>query len=228
MIKLVIFDMDGVLIDSEEAVTVAAVEALESWGIKASPSDFKQFTGMGENKFIGGVAELYGKEFDPAMKDLTYKIYVVKSVDTANNKIYVDTADERVTDYPWSKPIVSRLNQAGYKTAIASAADKIKVDCNVKCIGLDLSVFSAVITGSDVTRHKPNPDVFLKAAEKSGIAPQYSLVIEDAVSGVQAAKAAGMTCIALTTSFDEETLRNAGADYVLPGLENAFELISSL
>ena len=215
MIKLVIFDMDGVLIDSEEAVTVAAVEALESWGIKASPSDFKQFTGMGENKFIGGVAELYGKEFDPAMKDLTYKIYV-------------DTADERVTVYPWSKPIVSRLNQAGYKTAIASAADKIKVDCNVKCIGLDLSVFSAVITGSDVTRHKPNPDVFLKAAEKSGIAPQYSLVIEDAVSGVQAAKAAGMTCIALTTSFDEETLRNAGADYVLPGLENAFELISSL
>lgn len=215
MIKLVIFDMDGVLIDSEEAVTVAAVEALESWGIKASPSDFKQFTGMGENKFIGGVAELYGKEFDPAMKDLTYKIYVY-------------TADERVTVYPWSKPIVSRLNQAGYKTAIASAADKIKVDCNVKCIGLDLSVFSAVITGSDVTRHKPNPDVFLKAAEKSGIAPQYSLVIEDAVSGVQAAKAAGMTCIALTTSFDEETLRNAGADYVLPGLENAFELISSL
>nr|MCR5485357.1 HAD hydrolase-like protein [Clostridiales bacterium] len=156
MLKLVIFDMDGVLIDSEDAITKAALEALKSgWNIDAKYEDFKQFTGMGENKFIGSVAEMYGVPYTLEMKDLTYKIYC-------------DTAVERVTVYPWSKKLIESLLNIGLKTAVASAADTVKVKCNLECIGIDTSCFSALITGSEVEKNKPNPDIFLAAAKKAG------------------------------------------------------------
>jgi beta-phosphoglucomutase len=216
MIKLVIFDMDGVLIDSEHAITLAALEALKKgWGINADYADFKQFTGMGENKFIGGVAELYGVPYDLRMKDMAYDIYC-------------KTARERVTVYGWSKPLIKSLVEQGYKVAVASAADMVKVRCNIECIGIDTSLFSAIITGSDVTRHKPDPEVFLKASEAAGISPSESLVFEDAVSGVKAAKAAGMKCIAVTTSFDRETLIKAGADETLDSLDGATDIIKTI
>ncbi len=216
VLKLIIFDMDGVLIDSEHAITLAALEALKNgWGIDAAYEDFKQFTGMGENKFIGGVAELYGVPYVTAMKDAAYDIYC-------------KTARERVTVYGWSKPLTHALVENGYKIAIASAADAVKVRCNIDCIGVVESMFSSIITGSDVTKHKPDPEVFLKAAEKAGILPSESLVFEDAVSGVMAAKAAGMKCIAVTSSFDREALLKAGADAVLDALDGAAEVIRVL
>ena len=72
----------------------------------------------------------------------------------------------------------------------------------------------AIVTGSDVQRKKPAPDIFLKAAEKAGIDPKNCAVAEDSIAGIQAAKAAGMLALAVTTTFDREALENAGADYV--------------
>jgi len=204
--------MDGVLIDSEEAVTLAAMEALHIWGVNAEFDDFKQFTGMGENKFIGGVAEKYGVPYTFDMKDKTYEIYVA-------------TAGDRVTVYPWSKQVLDGMAERGIKIALASAADYIKVECNLKCIGVDPNIFSSIVTGSDVEHKKPHPEIFLTAAKKAGFNPAETLVVEDAVSGVQAAKAAGMFCLALTTSFDEQTLKTAGADFVLPELSGVFNII---
>lgn len=216
MLRLIIFDMDGVLIDSEHAITLAAQEALKTgWGIDAAYGEFKRFTGMGENRFIGGVAELHGVPYDAAMKDLAYDIYC-------------KTAGERVRVYGWSKPLTRSLVDDGYKIAVASAADLVKVRCNIGCIGVDERLFSAVITGSDVTRHKPDPEVFLKAARAVGIPPSEALVFEDAVSGVTAAKAAGMKCIAVTTSFGREALERAGADAVLDALDGARDAIRAL
>jgi beta-phosphoglucomutase len=212
MIKSVIFDMDGVLIDSEEAITLAALEALRFWNVNAKFEDFKQFTGMGENKFIGGVAAKYGVAYTFDMKDKTYEIYVTK-------------AKERVTVYPWSKQVLDGMAARGIKIALASAADAVKVECNLDCIGVDKNIFSSLITGSDVEHKKPHPEIFLTAAKKAGFEPAETLVVEDAVSGVQAAKAAGMLCLALTTSFDEQTLKTAGADYVSAELTGIFKLI---
>jgi len=212
MIHSVIFDMDGVLIDSEEAVTLAAMEALRSWGVHAEFDDFKQFTGMGENKFIGGVAAKYGVPYTFDMKDKTYEIYVA-------------TAAERVQVYPWSKEVLTGMAKRGIKIALASAADYTKVECNLKCIGVDPSIFSAIVTGSDVEHKKPHPEIFLTAAKNAGFKPDETLVVEDALSGVKAAKAAGMLCLALTTSFDEQALKEAGADFVSVKLNDIFELI---
>lgn len=214
MTELIIFDMDGVLVDSEPAITLAAMDALSEWGVKAQYGDFKQYTGMGDDRFIGGVAEKYGVSYDLKMKARAYEIYLAK-------------AGERVKVYPWSKNLIGTLAEK-YLLTVASASDWVKVECNIKCIGVDPGTFKAVITGSDVTRKKPFPDIFLKAAEKAGVKPENAVVIEDAVSGVCAAKAAGAKCVAVTTSFPKEKLLEAGADFVTDDLAEAPELISRI
>lgn len=216
MIRLVIFDMDGVLIDSEDAITRASMEMLQKdYNIPARYEDFKPFTGMGETVFIGSVAQKYGVPFCEAMRTEAYRIYC-------------ETAKERVTVFPWSKSLPKQLTENGYKVAVGSAADEVKVKCNLDCIGADRSVFSAIVTASEVVRKKPDPEIFLRCAEKSGVAPENCLVFEDAVSGVQAAKAGGMRCIAITTSFDADTLYRAGADLVVDDLNDALRLIQNI
>ena len=104
----------------------------------------------------------------------------------------------------------------------------MKVECNLRCIGADPSVFAALITGSDVKNKKPAPDIFLLAAEKAGVDTSSIVVFEDAISGVMAAKAAGCVCIAVTTSFPADKLYQAGADFVVDDLSLAPEIIEKL
>jgi len=228
MLKLVIFDMDGVLVDSEPAITQASIESLrENFGIEAKHSDFKEFTGMGDDRFIQGVAEKYGKKYDVKLKLRAYEIYTAKK--------------DRVKVFPRAKKLIHNLNNIGLRCAVASASDLVKVKINIKKIklGRSLKIITTdspydktakcplyVITGSDVKNKKPAPEIFLKAAETSGIPPENAIVIEDAVSGVKAAKAAGMTCIGVTTSFSKKILFDAGADYVVNKLYDVFEIIS--
>lgn len=199
--KLVIFDMDGVLVDSEPAITKASIQTLAENGITAKYDDFKSFTGMGDDKFISGVCEKYSAPYDPVLKERAYELYIKH-------------AAEWIEVFGWSKDILTKLHGLGYSLAVASASDTVKVECNLKQIGIDTAIFSALATGSDVTNKKPAPDIFLFAAKKAGFDPKDCLVVEDAVSGIQAAKAAGMRALGVTTSFDANTLQNAGADFV--------------
>ena len=230
MVKLVIFDMDGVLVDSEPAITQASIESLrENFGIEPKHADFKEFTGMGDDKFIQGVAEKYGKTYDAKLKLRAYEIY------TAHK--------DWVKVFPRAKKLIHNLNNIGLQCAVASASDLVKVKVNIKKIKLGKSIQIVttenkditnakrplyVVTGTDVKNKKPDPEIFLKAAETAGISPKHSIVIEDAVSGVQAAKAAGMTCIAVTTSFNRKILFEAGADYVVNKLYGAFDIIRNI
>jgi len=230
MLKLVIFDMDGVLVDSEPAITHASIESLKEIGVNAKEKDFKEFTGMGDDKFIQGVAEKYGKTYDVKLKLRAYEIYTIRK--------------NRVKVFPKAKKLIQNINNIGLKCAVASASDLVKVKINLKRIklGKSLKIITMdgsqdgmkskrliyVITGTDVKNKKPDPEIFLKAAQSAGISPEYCLVTEDAVSGIQAAKAAGMKCIGVTTSFNRRTLLNAGADFVIDKLYDAFEIIKNL
>ena len=209
--RLVIFDMDGVLVDSEPAITQAAIESLAERGIAAVRGDFKQFTGMGDDLFIGGVARIHGGEYDPAMKARAYEIYMAHM--------------ERVGVFPASKRAIESLAASGFAVAVASASDRIKVEANIAAVGVDISIFAVVLTGSDVTRKKPDPEIFAKTARMAGYAPERCVVIEDAISGVQAARAAGMDCVAVLTSFDAEKLLDAGARAALADVGAAAEWI---
>jgi len=202
MIRAVLFDMDGVLVNTEAIINAAAIRALAEFGVQAKPADFAPFVGAGENRYVGGVAELYGKTFVPEMKRRTYEIYL-------------ELLPGMGRAFPGARQLVERLRRAGIACAVASSADRIKVEANLTTtVGVPLSLFGTIVTGEDVTRRKPFPDLFLLAAERLGIAPAACCVVEDAVNGVQAAKAAGMRCVAVATSFSPAELLTAGADLV--------------
>ena len=176
--------------------------------------------GTGEDRFIGGVAEKYGVAVDiGADKARTYEIYesLVKG---------------RLESLPGAVDFVRECRSRGLKTALASSADRRKVEANLAGIGLSDTDFDAVVDGLQVERKKPYPDIYLEAARRIGAEPVFCLVVEDAVSGVKAAKAAGMRCLALAGSFPETELRAAGADYFAADLASAartiFDEISQL
>lgn len=201
-----IFDMDGVLVKSEHAMRSAGVEVLAKYGVCARESDFLPFTGMGEERFLAGVAEQHGVRYRPEMKQQAYALYLAR----ARDMVYV---------FPTTQPALRSVRAMGFRVAVASSADRVKVLANLACIGVEESFFDAVVTGSEAARKKPDPELFLLAAKKLGLAPARCLVTEDAVSGIQAAKAAGMASIAVTTSFGAETLRNlAGPDEIVPDI----------
>jgi beta-phosphoglucomutase-like phosphatase (HAD superfamily) len=94
-------------------------------------------------------------------------------------------------------------------------------------IGVDESIFSALVTGSDVARKKPFPDIYLKGAHRIGMAPQDCLVIEDAISGIQAAHAAGMDAVGVPTTFSQEVLQEkANPEYMLHKIRELTDLFN--
>jgi HAD superfamily hydrolase (TIGR01509 family) len=206
VITAVLFDMDGVLVDSEPIINAAAIRALAEFGIAARPEDFEPFVGAGEDRYVGGVAELHGRTFVPEMKHRTYRWYL---------KLLPGMGKA----FPGAKDLIERLCGQGIACAVASSADRIKVEANLtQVLGVSLDRFAALVTGEDVTRRKPHPDIFLEAARRLDVPPQACCVIEDAVNGVEAAKAARMRCVAVATSFPAETLAAAGADLVRPAI----------
>ena len=201
--KAILFDMDGVLIESEFLMRHAAIQALAEWGIEAKHEDFREFTGMGEDMFVGGVAEKYGHTYTYDMKDRAYDYFGEQVKELAH-------VPEGV------KEMLTTLHEKGLVMAVCSAADLRKVRYNIQAIGVDESIFSALVTGSDVERKKPFPDIYLKGAELIGMDPKDCLVVEDAVSGIKAAHAAGMDAVGVPTTFSkEELMERVHPEYLL-------------
>jgi HAD superfamily hydrolase (TIGR01509 family) len=204
-IQAVLFDMDGVLVDSEPFIAEASVLMFQRiHHTSVSPEDFLPFVGMGEDKFLQGVADQYGVPLSlPADKVSTYDIYL-------------EIIQGRLLPIPGVVRFVHECRNRNLKTAVATSADHRKMDGNLNEIDLPPESFDTCITGDDIQRKKPDPETFLKAAANLNTPPDYCLVIEDALNGVQAAKAAGCRCLAISSSFSEDQLQQAGADRVIP------------
>lgn len=197
MIKGVLFDMDGVLVDSEAIICRAAVTMFSETGVTVSPEDFHPFVGTGENRYIGGVAEKYGVTID------------ITSAKARVYELYESYAQEGLTALPGALDLVNHCRLSGLMTAVATSADKVKMEINLAGIGLPESAFDAIVTGEDVIHKKPAPDIYLEAAARLGLEADECLVIEDAVSGIKAAKSAGCRCLAVTTSYSADRLHEA-------------------
>jgi HAD superfamily hydrolase (TIGR01509 family) len=209
MIRGILFDMDGVLVDSESFISEAAVLMFKELGVNVTAEDFKPFTGMGENRYLGGVAEKYGIIVD------------IEKIKARTYEIYTDLVRNKLSPLPGSYEFVSKCRKKGFKLALATSADRIKMEVNLREIGLAVDSFNSIVTGMDVKRKKPFPDIYIKAAESLDLNPQECLVVEDAVSGIEAGKAAGCRCLALTTSFPADALKDA--DWICDTLLNAPE-----
>jgi len=207
MIKAVLFDMDGVLLDSEHYITRAGMMMFEEKGFKVNYDDFKEFTGMGETRFLGGVAEKHGIPFD------------VEEDKTRAYEIYREIVKGQLEAFPGVFEFIDKCKRKGLRTAVATSADKVKMLINLEGIGLEKSKFDAIITGEEVENKKPDPEIFIEVSKKMDLLPEECLVVEDAVSGVKAAKAAGCKCLALTTSFSPDELKEA--DWITRDLSTA-------
>ncbi|MDX9755294.1 MAG: HAD-IA family hydrolase [bacterium] len=206
-IQAVIFDMDGVLVDSEEFICEAAIRYFAELGVQVKAEDFLDFVGMGENRYIGGVAEKYHVPID------------IEQAKIRTYQIYDNIVRGRLEPLDGVLDFLRRCRTLGLKTAVATSADRTKMDINLREMGLTETDFTVCIHGQQVERKKPHPDIFLLAAEKMGIAPACCLVVEDAISGIQAAKAAGCKALGLMTSFSAEQL--AQADWIAHTLADA-------
>lgn len=213
----VIFDMDGVLCDSEPFICEAACQMFEeNHALIVKPEDFEAFVGMGENRYLGGVAEKYEVELDlEEDKAQTYKIYL-------------EIIRGRLGPLPGVTEFIEFCRQRDLALAVATSADRIKLEGNLQEISLPPEDFDALVNGEEVEHKKPAPDIFLLAARRLNVTPRNCLVVEDAISGVRAAKAAGCLCLGLTTTFDDADLLAAGADWTAPDLAHVPEALQSL
>jgi HAD superfamily hydrolase (TIGR01509 family) len=205
--KAIIFDMDGVLCDSEPFILEAAMWMFQNnYKTKVAAEDFLPFVGAGEDRYLGGVAEKYGITPD-----------LDRDKATTYNR-YLTIIKGRLQPMPGVKEFISKCRQYQLKLAVATSADLIKMDGNLQEIGLPANTFDTCVNGLDIKHKKPHPEIFLTAAERLEIPPVDCIVIEDAPNGIQAAKAAGARCLGLTSSFTEKELQNAGADWVADDL----------
>ena len=209
MIGGVLFDMDGVLVDTEEFICKAAIKMFDEMGLIVQPEDFLPFVGMGENRYIGGVAEKYGQVVD--IIRAKSRIYT----------IYEDISRGSIKPLPGALVFMNLCRSRGFRLALATSADRVKMEINMREIGLKESDFNFVADGLMVERKKPFPDIYLLAAEKIGLDPAECLVVEDAPSGIRAAREAGCKTLAVATSFKKEDIKEA--DWICDSLENVPE-----
>jgi HAD superfamily hydrolase (TIGR01509 family) len=211
-IQAVLFDMDGVLTDSEPLICEAAVRMFQQKGLRVKREDFLPFVGTGEDRYLGGVAAQYRFAVDLIeAKQRTYEIYLALVPST-------------LRAFPGAQTLVRSCQSQGLKVALVSSADAIKIQANLNQIGLPPNIWDAVVTAEDVQQKKPAPDLFLAAARQLNLRPEECVVVEDAISGIQAAQAAGMRCVAIAQTFaagklsDADLVRQRIADVVLTDL----------
>ncbi|MBQ3141422.1 MAG: HAD-IA family hydrolase [Clostridia bacterium] len=215
-IKAVLFDMDGVLVNTEATMLRSAKLALNEWNIFPADEDFTEFIGCGEDKFVGGVAEKHGVPYVQDMKKRAYEIYG----ELILGEIYV---------YPGTNDMLTELHNRGYRMAVCSSADRVKVEINIKAAKIDRELFDGISSANDVKRTKPFPDLFLRGSELTGIAPENCVVIEDAVSGIKAAKVAGMHNIAVSSTMTPDVLREqADPEVIVARTVDILELLPPL
>lgn len=207
----ILFDCDGVLVDSEPAMAEISALAYQDFGAPATAADFLPYIGQGEQDYFGQVAQKYGLVFDDTIRTHIYAKYI-------------DLAQRFVRPFPGVRDLVRSLKAQGYRIAVASSSVKVKVDVNLSVLKLPEQTFDAVLTGSDLERKKPYPDIYLLAAERLAASPEECLVIEDSTSGVIAGKSAGMTVIGFTSAHTGAELKAAGADFVVDDLSNVLML----
>jgi beta-phosphoglucomutase len=204
MTRAAIWDVDGTLVDTAELHFQAWYEVCREQGRDFTRADFAATFGRRNPEII---AHLFGERFTPRQ---------VEELGDRKEVLYRAAAGKGVTLLPGVAALLQGLHQEGFRQAIGSSAPRANLELILNRTGVQ-RYFGAVVSMEDTTRGKPDPQVFLTAAEKVGVAPARCVVFEDAVAGVQAARAGGMRCVAVSFvgHHPEEALRRAGADLVV-------------
>jgi HAD superfamily hydrolase (TIGR01509 family) len=203
-VRAVIFDMDGVVVDSEPYSVQALLDILRQYGIEPTADDLRRS---------------YGRRVRDDFVDYFTRYSVTADVTTAiahKHARYYHLAAGHLQPFPGVMSLLKRLCDCGYRLALASSGDRVKVAFGMQALSLH-GAFETVVTGDDVAHSKPDPEIYLTAAQRLGVRPAICVAIEDAPAGVEAAKRAGMRCIAVTNSVARDQLQ--AADLIVDSLE---------
>ena len=181
MIRAVIFDLDGVIVESEDAHIEAEREIFQKYNVKISAEELHTYTGtMAKVMFT----ELIAK----------YKLNTTfEKINRQKEEILLKLLDKDAEPTKGVLNLIQELKLEGIKLAVGSSSTRRMVDYILNKLKLT-QVFNRVITAEDIEHSKPNPEIFLKAAKELKVKPSQCLVIEDSKLGVEAAKSAGMKC----------------------------------
>jgi beta-phosphoglucomutase len=202
MIKGIVFDMDGVLIDSHPVHRIAWSKFLATVGKCVSDEGLS---------FI-----LAGRRREEILRHFLGDLSESKIAEYGHQKdLFFEENFQDVRLIPGVSKFLETLETAGLEAGIATSASSARTWGTLRRLELDQK-FTAVVTGDDVDAGKPDPAVYKLAAQRMNLSPRQLLVLEDAPCGVQAAKAAGMRCVGVSTNGRAEMLRQCGAELVIP------------
>lgn len=201
--KSVIFDLDGTLIDSELNYLESDRVFLARYGVEWTDELWRRFVGIGSRSMLQWMRRETGIETS------------VDELLEEKNLAYLDVARRNTRVFPQMVALVKRLRSEGFSLAIATGSSQAVLNEVLDIAGLR-GLFDVVVSADEVAAGKPSPDVFLEAARRLGAVAERCVVVEDSRYGVEAAVAAGMSCIAVPTVVTEplpESFGKAGLLY---------------
>lgn len=203
MLRGLLFDMDGVLVNNLEVHREAFAEFFRRYGVERSFDELSRVFGKGNDDIMG--------ELMP--KDIVERVGI-RELGYEKEAIYREIYAPTISPQPGLLQFLAEGQERGLRSAVGSSGCKANVDfvldkCHIT------HFFSATVAGDQVTHCKPDPEIYLTAASKLGLEPCECIVFEDAEAGIEAAKRAGMKVVALATTFDREFLARLSPDMII-------------
>lgn len=203
---LAIFDHDGVLVDSLEFHQRAWLELGARAGLPFTEEFIRATFGMTNPSIF---RSLLGNDLDPGE---------IAHLGDLKEQCYRDVARDQLVLMPGVRETLDALSRRGWLLAIGSSGPRANLELTIERCGLE-GRFASIVGLEDITHGKPDPEVFLRAAERAGEPASASVVFEDAIVGIQAALAAGMQAIGVGTTNPIDVLIEAGAHMAVQGLD---------
>jgi beta-phosphoglucomutase len=202
----VIFDNDGVLVDSEAFSEQAYRDALLEQGVEVEAGDGERYCGLTDADILNDLVQRCGRQLDLDQ-------FVARKRD-----LYFELASRQsMRVFPGALELLESLRLRSVPLALASSAPHEKIDFNLQHSGLG-QFFRYVISGEECHRGKPDPEIFLRAGQLLDIEPGQCVVIEDSINGLRAARGAVMTAVGVAHTFTKERLEPY-ADHIVASLE---------
>ncbi|MFC2020124.1 HAD family hydrolase [Chloroflexota bacterium] len=202
--KAVIWDMDGVIVDSGPYHFLAWREVFRRRGANLTKADFRRMFGQRNDSIIG---QILGSDLSAAEVDI---------IADEKEESFRRSIKQKVRSFPGVVELVGSLLEHGFRMAVATSAPLANTQLVIGELGIG-SCFQAIVNGREVSEGKPSPQIFLLAASRLAVPPDRCIVVEDATAGVTAAKAAGMRCLAVTNTHARNSLK--AADLIVDTLE---------
>ncbi|MDR3597773.1 HAD family phosphatase [Clostridium sp.] len=196
--KAVIFDKDGVIIDTKPIHFHVLSLFLSEIGLSLTESEYNNYCGITSIELFKRINEKFNKNYD------------IDRMVEKFQRIYIDTIRECRDIKPINNvdSLIKKLYEKEIRLAVASSAKREKIELVLSRFKLT-NYFKAIVSGYEVTNSKPHPDIFLEAAKKLKVNPSECIVIEDSTNGVRAAKSANMFCVGYNNPISNQDLSEA-------------------